>query len=207
MRETITNQDEAKLLGYFESTKSVFLLKMLLIAEHTKSSPPGLDPSTFRSERVTALEEMVPGESHFFRAFRAGNAELLENLRDDAFNGAFSGAWNTFEMVIKDLARTNYVTIPADHQADYHRNEFGFTKAEKRNLDLFYYIRNAMSHYNGAYWAGKAVDCVYRTHTFVSEGHIGEKIEVSVGLAYAICTDLETYAMKAWTNAKRRQGQ
>ena len=69
--------------------------------------------------------------------------------------------------------------------------------------DLFYYIRNALVHYNGAYFTAKYININYKGTTFNSIGHEGEKIYIKdINQAFSIHLDIEQYAYKAWNNFK-----
>jgi len=90
--------------------------------------------------------------------------------------------------------------------AGFERNAFGFTKDEKADLEFFQYLRHAIMHYNGAYYAYRSIDHTYKGKRYESEGHCGEKFVSSLGTAWAILLDLERYSLKAW-NAVRGEGR
>jgi hypothetical protein len=87
----------------------------------------------------------------------------------------------------------------------YTHSLFEFTKREKNNIELFYYIRNAICHHNGAYFASKDIDRHYKGRHFKSKGNAGNKICVDPQLSWFIACDLESYTEKAWTNFKKNQ--
>ena len=86
--------------------------------------------------------------------------------------------------------------------AHFERNVFGFTKDEKADLEFFQYLRHAIMHYNGAYYAHRSIDHEYKGKRYESKGHCGEKMVSSVKTAWAILLDIERYSLKAW-NAVR----
>lgn len=89
---------------------------------------------------------------------------------------------------------------------DYTRGDFGFTSREKKDIELFAYIRHALQHQNGAYYGYRSIDHVYGGTAFRSKGQEGMKIEVSPELAYRMVRDIEALTSKAWTNHKARRG-
>jgi len=110
--------------------------------------------------------------------------------------------------VLKDLTKKDYALNAGDLSVEYQAARYGLDKLEKDNLDLFYYIRNALVHYNGAYYAGKSIDVSYQGHRFVSAGHEGERIFIpSLNVAYAMHLDLEAYTYKAWGNYMKYVGR
>jgi len=202
--ETINNLDEAKLLGYFETIKSVFLLKLLFLVSVTKEK----DGERFL-ELSNELKQIVPelerqfDEPLFFKALNLGNEEIILNYLEDIISGALSSSWNIFEQVIKTLVHGNYSEKTQSISANYENSKFQFNKHEKKNIQLFYYLRNAMAHYNGAYYAYRSIDHKYKGSYFKSSKSEGGKIIISPKVVYEIICDLEIYSIKAWSNAKK----
>jgi hypothetical protein len=88
-----------------------------------------------------------------------------------------------------------------DISTDYKKKIFGLSDREKKNLDLFYYIRNAIVHYNGAYYAYREIDHTYEGFRYFSEGQEGTKILIpSTQIAFKMHLDIEDYIYKAWDN-------
>ena len=112
-----------------------------------------------------------------------------------------TSSWNVFEQITKDLTKANYATQTDELSVCYQNNKFQFNSHEKKDIELFYYIRNAIHHYNGAYNAAKDIDHRYAGMDFKSLGHYGEKMDVSIELAWKITRDLSRYTIKAWSNA------
>lgn len=200
MLEKITDLDETKLLGYFESIKGVFLTKFIFIAAFTKELN---GVRSFTAIPQAAIDEVkeVFDDPIFYKALEQSNAELHANFVEDMVNSLLTSSWNIFEQITKDLSSRDYSTKTDELSVCYTNGRFQFDKREKKDIELFYYIRNATHHYNGAYYAGKDVDHRYDGCDFKSSGHYGEKIEVNVRTAYRISTDLERYTIKAWQNA------
>ncbi|MCH7590101.1 hypothetical protein IIB34_03590, partial [PVC group bacterium] len=111
-------------------------------------------------------------------------------------------AWMVIEQIIKDFCVKNYACSSDDLSLDYNKNIFGFSKRGKKDLDFFYYIRNSLVHYNGAYFAYKSINHVYNGRRFISNGNEGNKIELTYPIVFTICKDIEKYSMKVWNNAK-----
>lgn len=198
--ESINDLDEVKILGYFETIRSVFLTKVALVVALTGSeSRANIHPELLNAAR--AMNEELPDEN-YIKALERVNAELLSNLMEDAVGGVISASWVVFEQIIKDLARPNYSGDRSDISANYERSLFGFSKSEKADLALFYYFRNAMMHYNGAYFAYRDIDHYYDKIHYCSAGHLGEKIPMSPRTALSVCVDLERYSTRAWSAAK-----
>jgi len=203
--ETIDNINEAKILGYFEVIRGTFLTKILqfLMVRGEKDSHPIIDRSKIPDGVIAEVKQMFGDENLFFQALDLENEELYYNLIDDILTSTLVGAWITFEQITKDIPNKNYSHSLDDQSLDYKRGDFGFSKQEKNNLDLFYYIRNSIQHYNGGYFASKEINTKYNGQVFQSKGHIGEKMNISLQTAYKIALDLEHLTCKAWSNFKR----
>lgn len=198
--ETVTSLDELKALGYFETIKTVYYTKYLLLVAHTDGQKLIINVP----DDVKAVFKHLSEFPQYLKALEKGNNELLLNYQEDIVTSLLISSWAVFELIIKDLARRDYATDPEDISANYHRKSFGLTEREKRDLDLFYYIRNAIVHYNGAYHAFKALDHVYEGHRFVSKGKEGTKIHIpSSEIAFKMHLDIERLAYKAWDNHHR----
>ncbi len=99
------------------------------------------------------------------------------------------------------MTSKDYSEKENDISLDYKSNRFGFSKNEKDDLNLFYYIRNSFVHYNGAYHKYKKIHHTYEGQTFSSDGHEGEQIEINnLQIAYKMHLDMQRLAKKAWTN-------
>lgn len=197
--ESINALTSDMVLGYFESFKGNFYLKLGVLLWFEGGA---IEQHKALSENATLIATEF-GDEVAGKMLASIRPEVVENLKEDACTSLVLSAWSVFEQIIKDLTVPDYATQPNLLQADYHRNSLGFSASERAEIDLFYYLRNAIAHYNGAYHAYKTVNASYGGRTFVSTGHLGEKIEVSPKLAMAIADDLEKYAMQAWTRAGR----
>lgn len=199
--ESINNLDESDVLGYFETIKSAFITKMVFFMHFLDGS------GNFVGERISedVLKELYPYFAHdlTFAALRKGNEEIKLNFQEEVVSSAILFAWNVFEQIAKDLPNPNYSASTKDTTLNFHRNDFGLNKTEKDDLDFFYYVRNAITHYNGAYNAYKTLDFCYKGDRFLSSGHEGEKISISSKIAWSIVCDLEIYTIKAWQNFKK----
>lgn len=203
--ESINNQSEATLLGYFETVRSTFLAKKILLESNIKEEGGEIKIEySLLSNEVIEKTENNFSEEIFYKALKKENQELYLNVLEDLLTALLSSSWNVFEMIIKDLPNNDYSTDSSKQQADFYRNVFDFTQDEKNDIELFYYIRNAICHYNGAYNAYKNIDRNYRGHHFKSIENEGNQIELDFDVAWKISFDLEGYAMKAWGNANRQ---
>ncbi|MBI5216265.1 MAG: hypothetical protein HY960_10980 [Ignavibacteriae bacterium] len=205
--ETVDNLDEAKILGYFEVIRGTFLTKILqfLMIHGEKDSHPIIARSKIPNDVIAQVKHEFGNEKLFFQALELENEELYHNLMEDILTSILVGSWITFEQIAKDIPNPNYSHNADDQSLDYKRGDFGFSKTEKDNLDLFYYIRNSIQHHNGAYFASREVNAKYNEQVFQSIGHIGEKMIISLQTAYKICLDLERLSCKAWSNYQRRK--
>lgn len=200
--ESIDNLDEAKILGYFESMKGVFLTKLAILLTFAKEIDgiSVLDKTKFAEPVLTELKKAYPREKVFFDALELENEELFLNYQEDILTSLFSSSWYVFEQIIKDIPNPDYAHKSQQIGADFRRSDFGFSKREKADLELIYYIRNGIQHYNGAYYSESSINHTYDGHVFVSDGHIGEKMEITLQSGYKMCCDLERLACKAWTS-------
>ncbi|MDV6345831.1 hypothetical protein [Nitrosomonas sp. Is37] len=157
--ESIKNTDEADLLGYFETIKSVFLLKLLFLVSVTKENDQKryLELPTKFTDAIPELEEQFD-EPLFFTALKLGSEELILNYLEDIVSSALSSSWNVFEQIIKTLTYGNYSEEMQQMSVNFESGKFQFTRREKKDLELFYYLRNATSHYNGAYYSYRSID-------------------------------------------------
>lgn len=201
--ESINSLDEAKILGYFESIKSVFLLKFVLIASVLEEAHGRryVDPRKVPDDAIKAVREQID-DPLFYKALSKGNEELCLNYMDDMGTSLVSSAWIVFEQITKDLTKADYAANADELSVCYQNGKFQFGAREKKDIELFYYIRNAIQHYNGAYYAAKDIDHRYAGIDFKSHGRYGEKMDLSLKLSWRIASDLERYATKAWENAK-----
>jgi hypothetical protein len=201
--ETVTSLDEAKVLGYFETIKSVFLLKLILLTSVTKTNANGkrtIDMSRLGGP-IDAVKAVVD-DPIFYQALARGNDELVANFQEDIMTSLFSASWIVFEQITKDLTRADYATRADELNLCYQNGRFRFDAREKKDIELFYYMRNAIQHYNGAYYAYKDIDHRYAGVDFKSQGHHGEKLDMNIALTWRIANDLERYTLKAWSNSK-----
>lgn len=191
--ERIDELDEAKILGYFESVRSNFLVKFSVLW--------GMEnfPDFYELLLVPAREVSAHlREELGFKAIAKGNPEVRENLKEDIVTGAILGAWAVFEQVTRELPNPGYASEVDALKAGFERNIFGFTKAEKTDLSFFQYIRHALMHYNGAYYAHHPLDHVYRGVRFNSAGRFGEKMIISPEVVWTIVLHIERCSIKAW---------
>ncbi|QEC66758.1 hypothetical protein FRZ67_05360 [Panacibacter ginsenosidivorans] len=200
--EKITNLDELKALGYFESIRSVFFTKLLLLINHTDGKKLIINIP----EDVKAILNDHLDFPQYLKALKKGNKELLLNFQEDIVTTLLINSWVVFELIIKSLSKKNYALSEEDISVNYYKNIFGLTQLEKKNLDLFYYIRNAFVHYNGAYYSYKEIDHVYNGHRFFSKSREGSKIIIpDTDFAFKMHLDIEKYAYKAWDNYHKKQ--
>lgn len=203
MSETINNLDEASLLGYFESITGVFLTKLILVASITKQIN-GKNTLSFPFNADILINEIKPtfDEDIFFSALEQGNAEIISNLTEDVITSALICSWGVFELTLKTLESGNYFNLPDNKPVNYAKGIYKFSKTEKKNIELFYYFRNAIVHYNGAYYSYRSIGHQYCGQKFQSNGNEGEKIKISPKIVYSIIKDLGRYSAKAWDSCK-----
>lgn len=197
--ESINGLTSVKVLGYFESVKSNFYLKLGSILWLEAGC---VDWHKALSDGASAIAGQL-GDQLAEQILGSIGSEPVENLKEDAVTALIVSAWSVFEQIIKDLTVPDYATYIGKLNADYHNGILGLEKADRDQIDLFYHIRNAIAHYNGAYHAYKPIDLTYQGTHFKSNGHFGEKIIISPQLAVQITDDLQRYAMKAWTHCGR----
>jgi hypothetical protein len=200
--ESVNNLDEAMVLGYFASLKSSFLLKLILLSHFLVPDSLSLDPKKIDRSIASEVSKRFH-DPNFFKALVKGNKELTQNFLDDAVTSLIMSSWTVCEQVLKDLAKPDYTRDGDDVNLCYDNSRFAFSKQEKKNIGLFYYIRNAICHHNGAYYASTAMNHTYQGKSFRSEGNLGNKIEIDLLLAWSIASDLEGYTEKAWSNSKK----
>jgi hypothetical protein len=197
--EKVTNLTSDMVLGYFETMKSCFYVKLGVIAWFEGGDvAKHRELSSIAAEAASAFNDELA-----VKVLASIRPEVVENLKEDAITALLMSGWAVFEQVIKDLTVPDYATQPHLLQADFHNGILGFTQTERAEIALFYHIRNAIAHYNGAYHAYRTVDVAYGGRHFKSDGHFGEKIDVSIRLAVQIVDDLEKYALKAWSHVGR----
>ncbi len=126
---------------------------------------------------------------------------MFLNFQEDITTTLLISSWIVFELIIKDLTKKDYALTTDDISTDYKKNIFGLSEREKKNLDLFYYIRNAIVHYNGAYYAYREIDHTYEGFRYFSKGQEGTKIFIPNNqVAFKMHLDIEDYTYKAWDN-------
>lgn len=204
MPEMVT-LDEAEILGFFETVKSTFLTKFMVLGEWFEHQPPRVRAGIVSDETLDTVETMF-AHPNFTKAWRLGNGEVVENLKEEMVTSAIINAWMVFERIIKGLPNEDYAKGGDQASADYQRSDFGLDKRTKGDLEFIYYLRNAVLHYNGCYYAGKVIDLTYGGQTYKSAGNEGKAIVVSPKTAWKIINDLEQHAMSAWTSYRRVHG-
>jgi len=198
--ESIDNLNEVMFLGYFESIKGVFITKWMLLLNLTDAAHKHFVPAEFDNAITQHLRGQFPFDLAYNALANPANEHMVANFVQDITTTAIISSWCVFEELIKHLPVPNYAHDAGQLNASYQRGPFALSHAEKDNLDLFYYIRNALVHYNGAYFASTAVNQTYNGQHYASIGHEGEKISVSPATAWWMIGDIEAYAIKAWTN-------
>jgi hypothetical protein len=204
--ETVDDLDEAKVLGYFETLKSAFFMKLVFLGTHSGGVGKGFRYSSFDPAFLEDVGKLISCEQEL-KALRNENLELVQNFIEDIVRGALIGSWMIFELVIKDLATPNYSQRTEDLNADFGRALFGFEKRHKKDLELFYYFRNALAHHNGAYFKSKDIDHTYRSVHFKSKDNWGKMIIISPELAFQIILDMEKHTLHAWASAKTHKAR
>jgi hypothetical protein len=197
--ETVTKITEEKILGYFETIKANFFVSQL--AEQMLFNEKGQFlmeiPDTLDLVFKSFYKEYIQFKKYLFH----GDGAIRQCFRDQIMTDVIVGSWVCFELVIKDLANNDYSLIDDEFSINYNAKSLGLSKVEKRNIDLFYYIRNAFVHYNGAYYKSKEISHTYNSVKFNSKGNEGTKIKIpNMKFAYQIHLDIEEYTMKCWSN-------
>lgn len=199
--ELVTNIDENKIDRYFESIRSVFYTK--LVSEILLFDDKGRGKLCMPNDVFNCFEKTFKDFKAYTLHLYNGDGAIRDNFHDNMLSSIIIDSWVVFELIIKDLTQKDYSKNENDISMDYKAKKFGFSKNEKANLDLFYYIRNSYVHYNGAFHASKKIDHTYEGIHFVSEDHEGEQIEIkNVTIAYKMHLDMNEYAKKAWRNSK-----
>jgi hypothetical protein len=204
--EDINNLDEAKLLGYFETIRSVFIVKFIFLVSNVSEGHGHryIDTAKIPPDAIAAAKQEFE-DPLVYGALESRNEELYHNVAEDLITALIGSSWNVFEQIIKDLTKADYATHAEDLSVTYQSGKFQFDVREKRDLDLFYYLRNAIYHFNGAYFRGKDIDHRFAGSDFKSTGRYGQKIEIKIPVAWKIALALERYTMKAWGKAKTFQ--
>ncbi len=158
-----------------------------------------LRAAAFPDDLLSQLEPIFP-DPPTYTSIRGETPELFLNLQEDIVNSAVLGAWFVFEMVVKVLRNADFATATTKTDINYTDNRFAFDAREKKDLDFFYYLRNAIAHANGAFTAVHAVNHWYDGEQFDSGGKEGQKMIVKTTTAFRIINDLQKLTMKAWTN-------
>lgn len=200
--EHVTDLNEAKILGYFESVQGTFLTKLIVLIGCTRlyGAEKRLNTGALDAKAVKEVEACFP-DATFYKALALGNVELLDNLAEDLVTSGVLAGWAVFEQVMKDATQHDYVLEPQKLHVDLDANRLGLSQEARRDLKLFYYIRNAIAHYNGAYFSAKSIDHVYRGVEFKSAGNEGLKIETSIQVTWEMLQDLERHATTVWSAA------
>jgi hypothetical protein len=197
--ESVDNITEEHVLGYFESVRGVFITKIVFLTHLANAAGNSIDPVKLDAHTLSGIRILFPDVLVYDR-LTVENEHLYANYVTDIVTSGILGAWIVFEQVIKYLPVPNFAHDTNLLSASYKRGVFGLNPAETRNLDLFYYVRNALVHYNGAYHAYSDIDWNYNGQDFKSVGHHGEKINVSLSTAWRMIADIENYTAKAWGN-------
>jgi hypothetical protein len=200
--ESVTSLDETKILGYFENIKGNFFLKTTI--ESLAFNKKGKFILSISDEIKNLMESTFGDYNRFTKYLYHGNGAIKNNFHDSIINDLIIGSWVCFELIIKDLAKKDYSLINHDQTINYRANKLGLSDDEKDNLELFYYIRNAFSHYNGAYYKSKSIEHTYNGILFNSLGKEGNKIYIpDLKFAFKIFSDIEAYTLKAWNNCQK----
>ncbi len=197
--------DEAEILGFFETVKSTFLTKFMVLVEWFEHEPPRVKLGVVSAETLDLVDEKFSCPN-FARAWKLGNSELVENFKEEMVTSGVINAWMVFERIVKGLPNEDYAKDEEQTTANYQRSDFGLRKRTKGDLDFIYYLRNALLHYNGCYYAGKSIDLIYDGQSYKSSGNEGDAIIMSPQTAWKIINDLERHAMSAWTNYRQVRG-
>lgn len=200
--EKVTDLNEKKIDGYFDTIKTVFFTQLVteeLLFNENGQAVLKLDNNVYNTYKNTYSDF-----ERFDKYFHHGDGTIRNNFHDIIFTNIIINSWIIFELIIKDLTSKDYSEKENDITLDYKSNKFGFSKKEKSDLDLFYYIRNSYVHYNGAYHKTKKINHTYEGQLFSSSNHEGEQIEINdLIIAYKMHLDMQRMAKKAWANVKK----
>ncbi|HDL02158.1 MAG TPA: hypothetical protein ENH23_08005, partial [candidate division Zixibacteria bacterium] len=98
--ESINNQSEATLLGYFETVRSTFLAKKILLESNIKEEGGEIKIEySLLSNEVIEKTENNFSEEIFYKALKKENQELYLNVLEDLLTALLSSSWNVFEMI------------------------------------------------------------------------------------------------------------
>jgi hypothetical protein len=203
--EKITDLDEAMIIGYFETIRSNFFTKLILLTLHDGGKALKIN---LPKELSTEMTKTFVGFSQYERFLTGRSPAIKQNLIDELMTSLVLSSWICFEQIVKDITRKDYSLHSNDISLDFHNRLLGFSTQVKKDLDLFYYIRNSMVHYNGAYYAYKTIDHTYGGTKFSSKGHEGEKMDMpDMMIAFNIHNDIQKYSFEGWTNAQKIKKQ
>ena len=204
--ETIANLDEVNILGYFESLNSIFITKFALISAHGKNDFGNkyIDPINI-DEALKEVEKLFPHKT-VYKSIRNKNEEIFLNLMDEFNTSILTGCWIVFELIVKSLIDEDYYLSTEDTTANFENSKFAFSKAEKKDLRLFYYLRNALVHYNGCYFKYRSIDHTFLGERFNSVGNEGNKIIIKIKTLWGILKRMEELSIKAWDSYRKLSG-
>jgi hypothetical protein len=200
--ESIDYLNEARVLGYFESIKGIFITKWSMLWTLASNDREHFRADAFPQAVIEDIRALYPFPGAYAALQNPADEHMVANMVDDIITISVMHAWSVFEQLIKHLPNNNYAHVGSQYTADFERRVFAFTAAEKDDLKLIYYIRNAIAHYSGAYNAYKEVDHVYRGFHFQSIGREGQPIGMTEAIAWNMLCDIERLGLKAWTNWK-----
>ena len=131
--ETIKNLDEPKILGYFETIRSVFLMKcaVYLLLEQVRDSEAAKIFHALLSRTAGQLTDHF-GDTPTLKALQQANPEVIENLKEDITTTVVLSSWAVFEQIIKDMPNPNYADDPTAYNADFSGRNSGLRKMKKR---------------------------------------------------------------------------
>ena len=202
MAETVLNLNESDILGYFETIECNFHTKLLLLFNSLDKNKR-IIKSFIKDESKQIIIETFDGRMTM-AAIDRGNSEPVQNFIEDALNTIILQSWCILELVCKDLIKPSYALLTEDQSCNYKAGFFGFSKDEKDDLDLFYYMRNALVHYNGAFYSSKTIDHSFNGVLFKSDGNGGFKGDLNLVTAFKISRRIQELTLKAWTNHTNR---
>lgn len=196
----ITNENDVK--GYYRHVRGVFLTKFLLALKMSveTDNPPAFESRKFSEEIFTEFQKQFPNEGEFLEGFRQNNPKIFLMFQIEHSDSAFLMSWIVFEYCTKYVRKPDYFLSDEGTDMNYKSGQFGFNEEEKKDLDLFYYIRNSIFHYNGKYFAYQSIDHSFEGKRFISIGNEGNQILSSVKMTYQMINKMEEYACKAIRN-------